>query len=86
MAAVAGGDRGTDRPGEVAENLPGKSGDGDPLRSDITKPIPSSLQDTLDKILGAIEESKTTLQREIGQLSVELGLLRADHQKLSDRV
>ncbi|KAJ1138899.1 hypothetical protein NDU88_005279 [Pleurodeles waltl] len=53
---------------------------------EMAEPVPHSLQLTLDKILGAIEESKTTLQREICQVSVELGLLRADHQKLADRV
>ncbi|KAJ1119679.1 hypothetical protein NDU88_007864 [Pleurodeles waltl] len=63
-----------------------KNRDGDPTQSDMAIPIPPSLQDTLDEILGAIEECKTTLQREIGQVSVELGLLRADYQKLADRV
>ncbi|KAJ1180931.1 hypothetical protein NDU88_006142 [Pleurodeles waltl] len=38
------------------------------------------MSDTLNKILGAIEDSKPTLQRNIGKLIAELGLLRADHQ------
>ncbi|KAJ1216689.1 hypothetical protein NDU88_004290 [Pleurodeles waltl] len=58
----------------------------DMAQMDMANPDPHSLQATLDKILGAKEESKTTLQWEIGQVSVELGLLRADHQKLADRV
>ncbi|KAJ1177861.1 hypothetical protein NDU88_003113 [Pleurodeles waltl] len=40
----------------------GKSLDGDKTKPDMAEPAPPSLQDTLDKILGAIEESKTTLQ------------------------
>ncbi|KAJ1125487.1 hypothetical protein NDU88_003916 [Pleurodeles waltl] len=52
----------------------------------MAAPGPHSLQDTLDKIPGATEESKTILQREIGQVSVELSLLGADHQELTDRV
>ena len=47
---------------------------------------PASLQQTLDKILNAIAESRDTLQQQIGSVAVELGLLRADHTKLSGRV
>ncbi|KAJ1136437.1 hypothetical protein NDU88_002854 [Pleurodeles waltl] len=46
----------------------------------------TSLQCTLNKILGAIQDSKMTFQPKIGQMSIELSLLRGDHQKLSDRV
>ncbi|KAJ1083279.1 hypothetical protein NDU88_003438 [Pleurodeles waltl] len=49
-------------------------------------PAQPLVQVTLDKILGAIEENRTMLQRDIGQVAVEVGLLRADHQKLADRV
>ncbi|KAJ1128943.1 hypothetical protein NDU88_007315 [Pleurodeles waltl] len=52
----------------------------------MAEPVTPPLQATLDKILGAIEDTKTTLQRDIGQVSVEVNLLRADHQKLADRV
>ncbi|KAJ1163124.1 hypothetical protein NDU88_003587 [Pleurodeles waltl] len=46
----------------------------------------SKVQDTLDKILGAIEDTRATLQHDINQVAVEVGLLLADHQKLEDRV
>ncbi|KAJ1165273.1 hypothetical protein NDU88_005701 [Pleurodeles waltl] len=52
----------------------------------MADPVTPCLQATLDKILGAIEDTKTTLQGDIGQVSVEVSLLRADHQKLADRV
>ncbi|KAJ1200694.1 hypothetical protein NDU88_004515 [Pleurodeles waltl] len=52
---------------------------------DDRDPVPGTLQATLDKILGGIEDTNTTLQRKIGQVSVELGLLRPDHLKLADR-
>ncbi|KAJ1147827.1 hypothetical protein NDU88_000681 [Pleurodeles waltl] len=38
---------------------------------------------TLDKILRAIEDTKKNLQCEIGQVVIELGLLRVDHLKLA---
>ncbi|KAJ1139982.1 hypothetical protein NDU88_006343 [Pleurodeles waltl] len=44
------------------------------------------MSDTLNKILGATEDSKLTLQQDIGKVAAELGMLRADHQKLSDKV
>ncbi|KAJ1216525.1 hypothetical protein NDU88_004126 [Pleurodeles waltl] len=59
---------------------------GDMAQVDMTGPVPLSLQAMLDRILGAIEESKTSLKREIARVSVELGLLRVDHQKRPDRV
>ena len=48
--------------------------------------IPTALQHSLNKILDAIAESKNTLQKQIGSVAVELELLRADHNKLSERV
>ncbi|KAJ1096788.1 hypothetical protein NDU88_001919 [Pleurodeles waltl] len=48
--------------------------------------VASHLQATLDKILGAIDDTKVTLERDIKQVLVEVSLLRADHQKLADRV
>ncbi|KAJ1205462.1 hypothetical protein NDU88_000897 [Pleurodeles waltl] len=48
--------------------------------------MPEGMSDTLNKILGAIEDSKFTPQMDIGKVSAELGLLRAEHQKLSDKV
>ncbi|KAJ1211888.1 hypothetical protein NDU88_007236 [Pleurodeles waltl] len=44
------------------------------------------MHDTLQKKLEAIEDSKNTLWQEIRKAFVELGLLRFDHWKLSDRV
>ncbi|KAJ1114891.1 hypothetical protein NDU88_003121 [Pleurodeles waltl] len=44
------------------------------------------MQDTLQKILEAIEDSKNSLQEEIWKVSTERGLLRTDHQKLVERV
>ncbi|KAJ1201075.1 hypothetical protein NDU88_004891 [Pleurodeles waltl] len=52
----------------------GRCHTGDMNQLDMAGPVPHSLQATLDKILGAIEESKTTLQWEIGRVSVQLGL------------
>ncbi|KAJ1093077.1 hypothetical protein NDU88_006186 [Pleurodeles waltl] len=51
-----------------------------------TPVVPEEMSDTLKKILGAIEDSKLTLQRDIGKVAAELGLLRADHQNLSDKL
>ncbi|KAJ1118929.1 hypothetical protein NDU88_007116 [Pleurodeles waltl] len=51
----------------------------------MTAALPGKMQDTLDNILGASEESKNTLWQEIGKVSVELSLLRTDHQNLSAR-
>ncbi|KAJ1205398.1 hypothetical protein NDU88_000833 [Pleurodeles waltl] len=45
---------------------------------------PLQVQDTLQKILEAIENSKNTLRQEIGKVSVELGLLRTDHRKTGE--
>ncbi|KAJ1130812.1 hypothetical protein NDU88_009159 [Pleurodeles waltl] len=47
---------------------------------------PPQMQDTLQKILEAIEDSKKTLRQEIRKVSVELAPLRTDHWKLTDRV
>ncbi|KAJ1121902.1 hypothetical protein NDU88_000411 [Pleurodeles waltl] len=44
------------------------------------------MQDTLNKILVAIEDTKLTLSQEIGKVSSELSHLRTDHHKLVDRV
>ncbi|KAJ1118282.1 hypothetical protein NDU88_006477 [Pleurodeles waltl] len=52
----------------------------------MVDPVVPPLQATLDKILGAIEDTKVTLQLDIGKVSVEVSLLRADHQKSADRV
>ncbi|KAJ1104073.1 hypothetical protein NDU88_001488 [Pleurodeles waltl] len=41
---------------------------------------------TLDRIMGAIEDTKMTLSQEIGKDSTELGLLCTNHHKLSNRV
>ena len=48
--------------------------------------LPPVLQLTLDKILQAIADTKSTLQSQIGSVAMELGLLRADHRSLSERV
>ena len=48
--------------------------------------LPPALQMTLDKILLAITDTKTALQTQIGTVATELGLLRADHQKLNEKV
>ncbi|KAJ1178356.1 hypothetical protein NDU88_003602 [Pleurodeles waltl] len=56
---------------------------------EVTAPVglgPEELSNTLSKILGAIEDFKLTLQRDIGKVAAEVGLLRTDHQKLSDKV
>ncbi|KAJ1152513.1 hypothetical protein NDU88_005288 [Pleurodeles waltl] len=58
----------------------------DMAQTDMANHVLHFLHATLDKILGAIEESKTMLQWEIGQVSAEMDLLRVDHQKLADRV
>ncbi|KAJ1150535.1 hypothetical protein NDU88_003326 [Pleurodeles waltl] len=47
---------------------------------------PSMMQDTVNKILGAIEDTKLSLSQEIGKISSELSHLRTDHHKLVDRV
>ncbi|KAJ1143628.1 hypothetical protein NDU88_009934 [Pleurodeles waltl] len=44
------------------------------------------MQDTLNRILGAIEDTKLTLSQEIGKVSAELSHLQTDHHKLLDRV
>ncbi|KAJ1127066.1 hypothetical protein NDU88_005472 [Pleurodeles waltl] len=49
-------------------------------------PGPSKKQETLNKILQAIEGTKLTLSQEIGKVSAELSHLCTDHHKLSDRV
>ncbi|KAJ1129591.1 hypothetical protein NDU88_007958 [Pleurodeles waltl] len=46
----------------------------------------TTMQDTLNKILGAIEDTKLTLSKEIGKVSSELSHLRTHHHKLVDRV
>ncbi|KAJ1209861.1 hypothetical protein NDU88_005233 [Pleurodeles waltl] len=51
-----------------------------------TPVVPEGMSDTLNKILVAIENSKLTLQRDIGKVAAKLGLMHADHQKLSDKV
>ncbi|KAJ1161543.1 hypothetical protein NDU88_002027 [Pleurodeles waltl] len=51
-----------------------------------TPVVPEGMSDTLNKILGVTEDSKRTLQQDIDKVSTELGLLRADHQKRSDKV
>ena len=48
--------------------------------------MPLALQITLDKILHAIANTKSTLQSKIDSVAAELGLLRADHASLSERV
>ncbi|KAJ1191169.1 hypothetical protein NDU88_000485 [Pleurodeles waltl] len=48
--------------------------------------VPTTMQDTLNKILGAIEDTKLTLSQEIRKVSFELSHLRTDHHKLEDRV
>ncbi|KAJ1207410.1 hypothetical protein NDU88_002801 [Pleurodeles waltl] len=54
---------------------------------EVTIPaVPEEMSDTLNKILGAIEHSKLTLLCDIGKVAAELGLLRTDHQRLSDKV
>ncbi|KAJ1164469.1 hypothetical protein NDU88_004906 [Pleurodeles waltl] len=47
---------------------------------------PSTMQDILNKILGAIEDTKLSLSQEIGKVSPELSCLRTDHHKPADRV
>ncbi|KAJ1207843.1 hypothetical protein NDU88_003233 [Pleurodeles waltl] len=47
---------------------------------------PTTMQDTLNKILGAIEDTKRNLSQEIWKVSSELSHLRTDHHKLADRV
>ncbi|KAJ1173468.1 hypothetical protein NDU88_005300 [Pleurodeles waltl] len=47
---------------------------------------PTMMQDTLNKILGSIEDTKLTLNQKIGKASSELSHLRMDHHKLVDRV
>ncbi|KAJ1202345.1 hypothetical protein NDU88_006145 [Pleurodeles waltl] len=48
--------------------------------------VPSTMQDTLNRILRATEDTKLTLSQEIGKVSSELSHLRSDHHKLADRV
>ncbi|KAJ1107978.1 hypothetical protein NDU88_005363 [Pleurodeles waltl] len=61
-----------------------EQGVGEPILHQPMKP--PLMQATLQKILEAIEESKNTLRQEIGKVWKELSHLKADHQKLYDRV
>ncbi|KAJ1184282.1 hypothetical protein NDU88_001090 [Pleurodeles waltl] len=42
------------------------------------------MQDTLNRILGAIEDTKLTLIQEIRKVSAELSHLRMDHHRVKD--
>ncbi|KAJ1211708.1 hypothetical protein NDU88_007064 [Pleurodeles waltl] len=48
--------------------------------------IPSNVQDTWNRILVAMEDTKLILSQEIGKVSAELGHLCTDHHKVSHRV
>ncbi|KAJ1098883.1 hypothetical protein NDU88_003990 [Pleurodeles waltl] len=47
---------------------------------------PSALEDILDAVLLAIDNTWTSLESKIDMVSSDLGLLHADHGKLADRV
>ena len=59
---------------------------GHPPQEDTEEEVPLALKATLDKILQAITETKETLQAQIGTVTTELSLLRADHRKLTEKV
>ncbi|KAJ1122585.1 hypothetical protein NDU88_001071 [Pleurodeles waltl] len=52
----------------------------------VVDAIPQPQQNSLDKILEAIADVKTMLQREIGLVVVPLGLLRTDHHIVANRL
>ncbi|KAJ1127937.1 hypothetical protein NDU88_006330 [Pleurodeles waltl] len=48
--------------------------------------MPTNMQSQFDNILVAIVDTKTALQQVIGAVSVGLGLLRPEHQKMEERM
>ena len=71
-------------PQDPAVTRPGVSGPA--VHGSQLDALPPALQLTLDKILQAITDTRDTLQLQIGTVSTELGLPRADHRNLVDRV
>ncbi|KAJ1098853.1 hypothetical protein NDU88_003960 [Pleurodeles waltl] len=53
---------------------------------DATLCFPAHMEDKLDKILTAIEQSRTATKDKSGTLMTWLGFLHDDHSKLADRV
>ncbi|KAJ1085121.1 hypothetical protein NDU88_005254 [Pleurodeles waltl] len=47
---------------------------------------PSALEEKLDAVLLAIDNTRTSLESKIDMVSLDLSLLHADHRKLADRV
>ncbi|KAJ1117505.1 hypothetical protein NDU88_005704 [Pleurodeles waltl] len=48
--------------------------------------MPTTMQSQFVKLLAAVVNTKTALQQDIGAISMGLGLLHAEHRKLSERV
>ncbi|KAJ1151073.1 hypothetical protein NDU88_003861 [Pleurodeles waltl] len=47
---------------------------------------PSALEEKLDAVLLAVDNTQTSLESKIDTVSSDLSLLHADHRKLADRV
>ncbi|KAJ1197347.1 hypothetical protein NDU88_001207 [Pleurodeles waltl] len=65
---------------------PQESGAARPEADCRTTMQPPQVQNTLQKILEATEDSKNILRQEIGKVSAELGLLQTGHRKLVEKV
>ncbi|KAJ1100933.1 hypothetical protein NDU88_006008 [Pleurodeles waltl] len=77
------------KPRTKIQGLPhgSRKGDDDLAEVEIVLEMLSQpLQNMLDKLLTAIADAKTVLQREISTMAIELVLLQAHHSKLVDRV
>ncbi|KAJ1087988.1 hypothetical protein NDU88_001147 [Pleurodeles waltl] len=46
--------------------------------------MPTTMQDTLNRVLREIEDTKLTLSQETGKVSAELSNIRMDHHKWVD--
>ncbi|KAJ1157589.1 hypothetical protein NDU88_010294 [Pleurodeles waltl] len=75
--------------------LRGKQGNSQMETPDVTHRGPSEgekktvapmIQAQFDRILAAIADTKTSLQQDIGVVSVGLGLLQAEHRKLVEKM
>ncbi|KAJ1191520.1 hypothetical protein NDU88_000836 [Pleurodeles waltl] len=62
---------------------PGKITQGE---SEDPKEVVPSLQTQINRILTVIADTKATLQQDIGAVLAGLGLLRAQHHKLTEKV
>ncbi|KAJ1198623.1 hypothetical protein NDU88_002462 [Pleurodeles waltl] len=70
----------------------GKQEDSQMETSGMTHHTPTSEREkesmtpTIQALLAAIADTKTALQQDIGVVSVGLGLLRAEHRKLAEKM